>query len=286
MLMNASANQYPRGAVELRSAVGAGAEDMAISLTRLCASTLADLDPIFGELSVSAALYDGHMSEISPTGAVGLRALVVDWGGVLTNNLDQSMAHIMAGSGVDMTHFSAILGDWLGPAVELEAHVNPLHALERGEIAVPHFEERLADELARRQGSPVDHVGLLQRMFDAIEHAPQMNALVLRARALGIGTALLSNSWGNDYPRDGWDDMFDVVVISGEVGMRKPEPRIYQYTLAQLGVAAHEAVFVDDIKVNVDAAVAVGMVGIHHGDYDLTAAELDVLFALPLSEHS
>ena len=156
------------------------------------------------------------MPSAEPTSArtSDLAALVVDWGGVLTNNLDESMAEIMAGSGVDMSYFSQILGDWLGPNVEQEAHVNPLHALERGEMLVPHFEEQLAAELARRQGSPVNHVGLLQRMFDAIEHAPQMNALVLRARHMGIATALLSNSWGNDYPRDGWDDMFDVVVIS------------------------------------------------------------------------
>jgi len=215
-----------------------------------------------------------------------LAALVVDWGGVLTNNLDESMAEIMAGSGVDMSYFSQILGDWLGPNVEQEAHVNPLHALERGEMLVPHFEEQLAAELARRQGSPVNHVGLLQRMFDAIEHAPQMNALVLRARHMGIATALLSNSWGNDYPRDGWDDMFDVVVISGEVGMRKPDAEIFHHTLSQLGVAPQHSVFVDDIKLNVNAAVSVGMVGIHHTDYDITAMELDALFGLPLSEHA
>jgi HAD superfamily hydrolase (TIGR01509 family) len=121
-------------------------------------------------------------------------------------------------------------------------------------------------------------------MFDAIEHAPQMNALVLRARRMGIATALLSNSWGNDYPRDGWDDMFDVVVISGEVGMRKPDAEIFHHTLSALGVLPQHSVFVDDIKLNVNAAVGVGMVGVHHTDYDVTAVELDALFDLPLSE--
>jgi epoxide hydrolase-like predicted phosphatase len=210
-------------------------------------------------------------------------ALIVDWGGVLTGDLDGSMAQALRSSGVDLDAFGRVLRDWLGPDAEREAHVNPLHALERGEIGIPHFEERLADELQRRQGAAIQHEGLLQRMFDAIEHAPDMNALVLRARHAGLRTALLSNSWGNEYPRDGWDSMFEVVVISGEVGMRKPEARIYRHTAALLGVDPAACVFVDDLRPNVDAAAAVGMVGVHHQEYAATAHELDVLFGIPLS---
>jgi epoxide hydrolase-like predicted phosphatase len=211
-------------------------------------------------------------------------ALIVDWGGVLTGDLDGSMAQALSTSGVDLDAFGAVLRDWLGPEAEREAHANPLHALERGEIGIPHFEERLAAELERRQGGPIQHDGLLQRMFDAIEHAPDMNALVLRARHAGLRTALLSNSWGNEYPRDGWDSMFEVVVISGEVGMRKPEPRIYWHTAELLGVEPATCVFVDDLRPNVNAAVAVGMVGVHHRSYRETACELDVLFGMTLSD--
>jgi epoxide hydrolase-like predicted phosphatase len=211
-------------------------------------------------------------------------ALIVDWGGVLTGDLDGSMAQALSTSGVDLDAFGAVLRDWLGPEAEREAHANPLHALERGEIGIPHFEERLAAELERRQGGPIQHDGLLQRMFDAIEHAPDMNALVLRARHAGLRTALLSNSWGNEYPRDGWDSMFEVVVISGEVGMRKPEPRIYRHTAELLGVEPATCVFVDDLRPNVNAAVAVGMVGVHHRSYRETASELDVLFGMTLSD--
>ena len=91
-----------------------------------------------------------------------------------------------------------------------------------------------------------------------------MTALVRRARHAGLRTGLLSNSWGNDYPRDGWDEMFDVVVISGEVGMRKPEPEIFHHTLDLIGLAAAECVFVDDLPHNVAAAVELGMVGVRH----------------------
>ena len=155
---------------------------------------------------------------------------------------------------------------------------NPVHALERGELEVPEFEQRLAQGLRTRSGAPVPAAGLLTRMFERFEHAPDMVGLVHRAHASGLRTALLSNSWGNDYPRDGWAEMFDVVVISGEVGMRKPEPRIFHHTLDALGLAAEECVFVDDLAPNVRAAVDVGMVGVLHRSYAETAAELEVLF--------
>ena len=109
-----------------------------------------------------------------------------------------------------------------------------------------------------------------------------MNGLVRRAHGAGLRTALLSNSWGNNYPRDGWDDMFDAVVISVEVGMRKPEPDIFVHVADLLELAPKQIVFVDDLPSNVQAAVSVGMVGVHHHSYDETATELEALFDLSL----
>jgi putative hydrolase of the HAD superfamily len=76
--------------------------------------------------------------------------------------------------------------------------------------------------------------------------------------------------------------MFDAVVISGEVGMRKPEPQIFVHVLELLGVRAEETVFVDDLRPNVDAAEALGLVCVHHTSYEETAPELERLFGLPL----
>src|SRR5512141_428761 len=111
-------------------------------------------------------------------------------------------------------------------------------------MTVPDFEAQVAAALTARTGRPFAAEGLPGRMFDNFEHAPDMSGLVRRARAAGLRTGLLSNSWGNDYPRDGWEEMFDVVVISGEVGMRKPEPRIFEHTLDLLGLRPEECVFV------------------------------------------
>lgn len=208
-------------------------------------------------------------------------ALVVDWGGVLTQGVGDAFSAWAAAEGVDFGHYLDTLRQWLGPEA-VDPHENPVHALERGEIEVPHFEERLAAELSSR-GSTVRAEGLLRRMLSGLELAEEsMVGLVRRAKAEGLRTALLSNSWGNDYPREGWDTMFDAVVISGEVGMRKPEPRIYHHVLDLLGVPAPSAVFVDDMAPNVRAAVEVGMVGVLHRSYDETRAELEAVFGRSL----
>ena len=108
---------------------------------------------------------------------------------------------------------------------------NLIHALERGEVAVAEFERALAARLRTLDGAPPVADGLLARMFAGFRPVEPMYDMLRAVRAAGLRTCLVSNSWGNDYPRDGWDELFDAVVISGEVGMRKPEPRIFQHAL-------------------------------------------------------
>ena len=211
-------------------------------------------------------------------------ALVVDWGGVLTEPLDAAIRAWADIDGVDFEHYLGVMRSWLGPHQGELARDNPVAALERGEIEVPHFEEQLARRLSDASGADVAADGLLQRMFDQFVHAPAMSALVLRARRAGLRTGLLSNSWGNEYPREGWDEMFDAIVISGEVGMRKPEPDIFAHVLSRLGVAPEQTVFVDDLAHNVAAAAGLGIIGVHHTAYDTTAAELEDLFGIHLRD--
>lgn len=211
-----------------------------------------------------------------------MQGLIVDWGGVLTTGLRESLVAWAEADGIDYVHYEQVMRDWLGDSYGQQARVNPVSALERGEMEVPHFEQELARRLRTREGMAVPADGLLQRMFERFEHAPDMNAVVQRARRAGVRTALLSNSWGNSYPREGWEEMFDAVVISGEVGMRKPEPEIYLHVASLLRLEPAECVFVDDLPVNVHAAVEVGMVGVHHRSFDDTLAELEAVFGLPL----
>jgi epoxide hydrolase-like predicted phosphatase len=212
-----------------------------------------------------------------------MKALVVDYGGVLTNSLAETMGAWFAAEGVDGAAFGVAMRALLGPQGESEAASNPVHALERGEIEIPHFEERLAEHLLSTTGEPVRAAGLLARMFAGFQRAEDMVGVVRRVRQAGIKTALLSNSWGLGYPREDWDELFDVIVISGEVGLRKPEPEIYELCARQLGVEPSACVFVDDLAPNVKGAAAVGMVGILHRTYDETVAELEAILEIALT---
>jgi epoxide hydrolase-like predicted phosphatase len=210
------------------------------------------------------------------------RALVVDYGGVLTSPLQDSMRSWCEDDEIDLAAFRRVIGEWLGPSYGSEAAVNPMHALERGEMAIPDFERELARRLTTHDGRAVEPEGLLGRMFAGFEKQQPMFDVVRRARGHGISTALLSNSWGMDYPREEWDEIFDAVVISGEVGMRKPEPAIYRYAAEQLEVDPGECVFVDDLGSNVKGAVGVGMVGVKFVSAEQAVAELEALFGLVL----
>lgn len=214
--------------------------------------------------------------------AARVRALLVDWGGVLTTDLQDAMGSWCETDRIDYALFQRVLSDWLGESFGEEARVNPVHALERGEMLVPHFEAELARRLRTVDERPVEPEGLVDRMFAGFRHRPEMHRVVRRVRRAGRKTGLVSNSWGNDYPRESWAELFDVVVISGEVGMRKPEPRIYLHAAAALGVEPQECVFVDDLASNVEGAAEVGMIAVHHRTLEATVAELETLFALRL----
>ncbi len=211
-----------------------------------------------------------------------IRGLILDWGGVLTNSLASAMGAWAQSEQVDALHFATLMRAWLGNEAGQEAAINPVHLLERGEMEVPDFEHRLAEGLSDLAGAPVEANGLLGRLFSQFSSAHDMNALVRRARGHGIRTALLSNSWGDHYPDHLFDGMFDAVVISGQVGMRKPEERIYRHTVELIRLAPTECVFVDDLPHNVDAATALGMVGVHHVDYETTVVELEAVLGVDL----
>ncbi|NYH79436.1 FMN phosphatase YigB (HAD superfamily) [Actinopolyspora biskrensis] len=102
---------------------------------------------------------------------------------------------------------------------------------------------------------------------------------VRRLRTSGVAVALLSN--GDSVPEElARAGLFDSVVLSGEVGMSKPDPAVYRYTARLLGVPPRRCVFLDDLGGNVAAAVDTGMVGILHREVERTREELAVLFGL------
>jgi putative hydrolase of the HAD superfamily len=206
------------------------------------------------------------------------RALLVDYGGVLTNPPAESFRQWLRRDGLDPARFRELMRRWLAP----DAPDNIAHDLEAGRLAPAEFERRLAEELIRPDGTSADAAGLLARMFAGFEVEATMIDVVRQIRRAGVRTALVSNSWGFDYPRDDWDALFDVVVISGEVSARKPEREIYLLTARRLDLPPSACVFVDDLPANVRGAAAAGMIGVHHTSPDSTIDELEILFELPL----
>ncbi len=212
------------------------------------------------------------------------RGVILDWGGVMTNPIRDMVAVWLDDEDVDHAHYAAVMRPWVTGAYDQNGDTNPIHALERGECTVEEFELLLASRIARRNGVQVVAEGLLTRMFSGSTMAVPMQAAVQAIRAAGLRTALLSNSWGMaDYPRHLFPGMFDVVVISGEVGMRKPEERIFQHAAGLLGLDPAECVFVDDIEANTQAAEAIGMTAILHHDPVTTLAQLGELLGLALT---
>lgn len=228
--------------------------------------------------------------------------LVVDWGGVLTASLEGAVSDWADRDGVGVEVFRDIMGQWVGrrstaPGWESRANGvteserapnsgpegdSPVHRLERGEIEVAEFERELAAEFALR-GAYVPSQGLLDRLLAGLtELNPRMLDLIHRAREAGLRTALLSNSWGDHYPEQLWHDLFDAVVISGRVGMRKPEPTIFRYTADLLGLPTERCVMVDDLPHNVAGAVGAGMIGVLHRSYEETFRELEAIFDVSL----
>jgi putative hydrolase of the HAD superfamily len=210
-----------------------------------------------------------------------LRGLLVDYGGVLTTPLAEATAAWLRADGIDPDRFGRLIRRWLAS----DADPNAVHDLETGRISAADFERRLAAELLEENGNSgtrPEAAGMLTRMFAGFRPEAIMIDVVRAAGRAGVRTGLLSNSWGLDYPRDGWDTLFDTVVISGEVGLRKPDPAIYRLAARRLGLPPTEVVFVDDLMPNVRAAVAVGMVGVHHTDIDATVGELEILLGVPL----
>jgi putative hydrolase of the HAD superfamily len=213
-----------------------------------------------------------------------LRGIITDWGGVLTPSILTTVRAWIQAEDIDWESYRSVMRSWVFEAYRQDGLSNPIHALERGESTEAEFERLLAAELLHVDGGAVPAEGLLSRMFAASVPIPAMYDTIRALRGAGFRTALLSNSWGQDeYPRADFPALFDVVVISAEIGMRKPEEGIFRYTAHALGLHPQECVFIDDVQANIDAAVACGMTGVLHTEAAATAAALQDLLGVPLS---
>lgn len=128
-------------------------------------------------------------------------------------------------------------------------------------------------------GLIVDFGGVLTDPGDGDGDERPLLTAVVRAKTHGLRTGLLSNADGLATPgSNGLADLFDAVVLSGQVGFGKPDLRVYLLAADWMGLVPEQCVFVDDLASNVRGAVRAGMVGVHHRDVDTTLTELNALF--------
>jgi putative hydrolase of the HAD superfamily len=203
--------------------------------------------------------------------------VISDFGGVLTSPLMLAFNRVQDDLDIPVESYEPAMANSLA-----RDGVHPLFALERGEITEAEFLARLGRGLAAALGRDVQLHGFGARLMDALE---PNQALFDRYEALrrerGMRFALCTNNvreweplWRSKLPID---DVFEVVVDSAFVGMRKPEPEIYALTLERLGLPAETCAFVDDLELNVDAAREAGMHGVVYRDTAQAIAQLDAL---------
>jgi putative hydrolase of the HAD superfamily len=205
-----------------------------------------------------------------------IRAVVSDFGGVLTSPLIEGFLAYQEQSGVTPEE----LGEAMARSAE-EHGEHPLYELERGHISEDEFRRRLEAHLG-------DHFGLERLRQVYFEHLRPNRPMIDFLRGLrerGLRLALCTNNvreweplWRAKLPEI--DELFEVVVDSAFVGTRKPERRIFELTLERLGgVRPEECAFLDDLEVNCEAAAELGMTAVRFESTEQAVADLEAALA-------
>jgi putative hydrolase of the HAD superfamily len=208
-----------------------------------------------------------------------IEAVVSDFGGVLTTPLMSAFAGMQDDHGIPLE----AIGKGLALAAQRDGGVNPLYELEKGAITEGQFVTRLGDALREVLGRPVELERFGEAFFRHLHPNDELFAFMRTLHGRGLRMAILTNNvreweplWRGMLPID---EIFDVVVDSGFVGLRKPDPAIYQLLLERLDLAPEATVFLDDLEINCDAARDLGMDAIHFRSNAQAIAELEELLS-------
>ncbi len=207
-----------------------------------------------------------------------IEAIISDFGGVLTSPLVDVFAAFEDASGVS----PRTLGDAL-LAISERRGAHPLFELETGRMTERQFFDALAAELKTRVGRTIDLDDFGRLWFAHLEPNQPLIDYMRDLRARGYRMAICTNNVREWEPM--WramlpvDEIFDHVIDSGFVGVRKPEPGIYELTLTELGVPAGAALFLDDIEVNCTAARELGIHAVWFRSTKQAIAEIEEMLA-------
>jgi len=213
-----------------------------------------------------------------------IEVVVSDFGGVLTTPLLEAFAAIQEEHGLDPGALGAALR-----RVAQRDGVHPLYELECGRMTERDFLHRLMAQLREDLGRDVELHSFAERYFGHLDPNESMIGFLRELHERGYRLAMLTNNVREWEPR--WramlpvDELFEVVVDSAFVGVRKPDPAIYRLMCDRLGVEPARCLLVDDSAVNCAAAVELGMTAVLFRDSAQAIAEIRAaLGELQLSE--
>jgi epoxide hydrolase-like predicted phosphatase len=205
-----------------------------------------------------------------------IEAVICDFGGVLTSPLLDSFVAFQNSSGISLEQLGVAMG-----AIMARDGKHPLFELETGRMSEADFLRELAEQLTDQLGRKVEMRGFGEQYFEHLHPNERMIEYMRELSGRGYKLAICTNNvreweqlWRAKLPVD---ELFDLVIDSGFVGVRKPDRAIYEMTLEGLGVSAGAALMIDDIEVNCDAARALGMQAIWFQTTDQAIAEAEAV---------
>jgi len=207
-----------------------------------------------------------------------IAAVIFDLGGVVLGSPLHAIATYERDLGIPEGFVNRVVAD--------TAPAGAWSQLERGELTLEAFYPAFETDCAAA-GNQISAREMMARMQAAALPRPRMLAALGAIRNRGLKTAALTNNWATDDPGEGTAalrEYFDVYVESSVVGLRKPDPRIYEHACRELGVAPADAVFLDDIGSNLKAARALGMTTLKVEDADTALGELEEILGFPLGD--
>lgn len=204
----------------------------------------------------------------------GIRAVIFDFGGVLSSPIAASFVHVQETVGIA----PEALGAAMAAVTERDGR-NPLFALECGEVTERDFMADLGAVLSEQLGRVVEMQEFSAHYFRHLQTNHEMLGLARSLLARGYRTAMLTNNVREWEPR--WramlpvDELFELVVDSAFVGMRKPDPEIFLLTLERLGLPADACLLIDDFAINCEGARALGMHAVQFVDTAQTINDVE-----------
>ncbi|MEA2151222.1 MAG: putative hydrolase of the superfamily [Solirubrobacteraceae bacterium] len=202
-----------------------------------------------------------------------IEAVISDFGGVLTTPLTRSFEVFAERTGMSM----AELGGALGAIVAREG-AHPLYEMECGRLTEAEFLAGLERALFEQVGREISCEGFTEALWSGLAPNPPMIELMASLRDEGYRLALVTNNvreWESHWRAMApIDEIFELVVDSAFVGVRKPDPEIYELALQGLGLAGEACLFVDDLERNCVAARAAGMQTVRYRDAEQAIAEI------------